>query len=150
MSLNLNKKNVQKLYKLPDKVIFCKKCVVSNQRPRITFDEKGICSACNYAERKKKNIDWNLRKKELKELCDKHRKNNGMYDVVIPCSGGKDGDWVAHQMIHEFGMNPLCVTWAPLEYTEIGRKNLDAFIKSGFNHILGTPDKKITQISFTT
>ncbi len=35
-------------------IIFCKKCVISNQRPRITFDENGICSACNYVEEKKK------------------------------------------------------------------------------------------------
>jgi len=57
------------LYGLPEKVIFCKKCVVSNQRPNstiefksiisdkkkgINFDENGICDACNYNEIKKK------------------------------------------------------------------------------------------------
>ena len=28
---------------------FCKKCVISSQRPRIVFDDDGICSACTYA-----------------------------------------------------------------------------------------------------
>lgn len=42
-------------------------------------------------------------------------------------------------------MNPLCVTWAPLRYTEIGRQNLDAFIASGFDHILGTPNPRVTR-----
>ena len=27
---------------------FCKKCMMSNTRPRISFDDKGICNACNY------------------------------------------------------------------------------------------------------
>ena len=35
------------------KLAFCKKCTISNQRPRITFDENDVCSACNYAYYKK-------------------------------------------------------------------------------------------------
>ena len=47
----------RQLDKLPKEIIFCKKCVVSNQRPRIVFDKEGICSACRYFEYKKK-IDF--------------------------------------------------------------------------------------------
>jgi len=50
-------------------------------------------------------------------------------------------------------MNPLTVTWAPLKATSIGRRNLDAFIASGFDNILGTPNGKVTRqltnLSFT-
>jgi N-acetyl sugar amidotransferase len=146
------KRNLIKQYNLPHEVKFCKKCTVSNQRPRITFDEHGICSACNYAEYKRTKIDWKLREAELAALCNKHRKGNGEYDVVVPCSGGKDGSFVAHQLKYKYGMNPLAVTWAPLKASAIGRQNLDAFIASGFNHILGTPNpqvtKKLTHLSF--
>ena len=145
------KKNVLKLYNLPEEVKFCKKCTISNQRPRISFDEKGICSACNFADFKK-SLNWKARDDELKRLCDKFRKDNGEYDILIPCSGGKDGDYVAHQMKYVYGMNPIAVTWSPLKYTDIGRKNLDAFLASGFSHILGTPDpivtRKLTELSF--
>ncbi len=55
------------LHKKRKPIIFCKKCVISNQRPRITFDENGICSACNYVEEKKK-IDWDKRESELLRL----------------------------------------------------------------------------------
>jgi len=141
-----------KLYNLPCEIKFCKKCTVSNQRPRITFDENGICSACNFAEYKKQSIDWSAREAELVALCDKHRKGNGEYDVIVPCSGGKDGSFVAHQLKYKYGMNPLAVTWAPLKASAIGRQNLDAFIASGFNHVLGTPNpqvtKKLTHLSF--
>lgn len=147
------KRDLIKKYNLPSEVKFCKKCTVSNQRPRIVFDEQGVCSACNYAEYKRTKIDWKIREAELVDLCNKHRKNNGEYDVIVPCSGGKDGSFVAHMLKYKYGMNPLAVTWAPLKATELGRKNLDAFIASGFNHILGTPNpqvtRKLTNLSFT-
>lgn len=140
------KRDVKKMYNLPEEIKFCKKCTVSNQRPRIIFDERGVCSACNYAEQKKA-FDWEQREKELIELCDRHRKGDGSYDIIVPCSGGKDGGFVAHQLKYKYGMNPLCVTWAPLSPTEIGRKNLDSFINiGGFDHILGTPNGKIQRL----
>ncbi len=140
-------------YRLPLDVRFCKKCTISNQRPRITFDEHGVCSACNFAEYKRHEIDWAQRERELIGLCNRHRKGNGDYDVIVPCSGGKDGGFVAHQLKYKYGMNPLTVTWAPLRATEIGRRNLDAFIASGFDNVLGTPNGKVTRqltnLSFT-
>jgi N-acetyl sugar amidotransferase len=141
----MEKKDVIGKYNLPFDVKFCRKCTVSNQRPRITFDEHGVCSACNYAEYKRKHVDWSEREKELMELCNRHRKNNGEYDVIVPCSGGKDGSFVAHQLKYKYGMNPLTVTWAPLKATAIGRRNLDAFIASGFDNIIGTPNGRVTR-----
>ena len=147
------KRDLIKQYGLPSEVRFCKKCTISNQRPRIIFDEHGVCSACNYAEYKRTKVDWNQREAELIELCNQHRKNNGEYDVIVPCSGGKDGSFVAHMLKYKYGMNPLAVTWAPLKATKLGRINLDAFIASGFNHILGTPNpqvtRKLTNLAFT-
>ena len=46
----------RQLAKLPKEIKFCKKCVISNQRPRIIFDSQGVCSACNWFEEKKKLI----------------------------------------------------------------------------------------------
>ncbi len=47
----------------------------------------------------------------------------------------------------------MTVTWSPLVPTEIGRKNLDAFIdKGGFDNILGRPNgvvnRKLTKLAF--
>jgi N-acetyl sugar amidotransferase len=135
----MKNKNTLIRYSLPSKVEFCKECTVSNQRPRITFDENGVCSACNFAKHKQKNIDWKEREKELVLLLNKHKKNDGSYDVIVPVSGGKDGGFVAHMLKYKYGMNPLTVTWAPSIYTEIGRKNLDNFINiGGFDNILGS------------
>lgn len=86
--MNLKKKNIIKLYNLSKKVMFCKKCTISNQRPRITFDKKGVCSACNFADVKKR-INWEERKTQFKKLLDQYRKKDGTFDVLVPCSGGK-------------------------------------------------------------
>ncbi len=51
-------KDTQNRYNLPSEVKYCTKCTISNQRPRITFDEHGVCSACQYAEFKKTKINW--------------------------------------------------------------------------------------------
>ena len=138
----------------PDKkVVYCKKCVLSNQRPRTMFNEEGICAPCLYAEFKKTGIDWDKREKELENLCGKHRSKDGSWDVVVPGSGGKDSAYVSLMLKEKYGMNPLTVTWASSLYTEIGRKNFDAFISSGFDNILGTPNgeihRKLSKITFT-
>lgn len=128
-----------KKYGLPEQVRFCKRCVISNQRPRISFDAQGVCSACNFSDHKNKIIDWESRERELEVLCNFHRKGNGDYDVIVPGSGGKDSNYVAHMLRERYGMTPLTVTWAPHIYTDIGRKNLSSFIDSGFDNILITP-----------
>lgn len=133
------------------KIQFCQRCTISNMRPRISFDHEGVCSACRFAERKV-SVDWDQRDLELRLLCNKHRKGNGDFDVIVPCSGGKDGSSVAHKLKHKYGMTPLCVTWAPLLPTEIGRKNLDAFVAAGFDVVQGRPNgrttRRLTRLAF--
>ena len=131
---------VHQYYKLPEKVVHCTKCVISNQRPRITFDEQGVCSACRYAERKQAGIDWKEREEQLKETLAKHRRTDGSNDVVVPSSGGKDSAFVAHVLKHKYNMNPITVTWAPNYYTAVGWYNQQALIHSGLDNILGTPN----------
>ena len=68
----MKQSNLEKqIHQIPKEVKWCKKCVISNQRPRIIFDENGICSGCKNNENKKL-IDWTKREKELIELLDKH------------------------------------------------------------------------------
>ena len=146
-----NKKLDEQLIKLPKDINFCKKCVISSQRPRIRLDKNGVCSACGHIEIKK-NTDWGKREKELQELCNEYRRSDGKYDVVIPASGGKDSGRVAHELKENYGMNPLTVTWAPFEYTPEGYKNFRNFIKiGGFNNLTASPNgifhRKLARIS---
>lgn len=154
---------------LPETVVFCKRCVISNQRPSSTvefkhkaeekkatigFGDDGVCDACKYHDLKEKDISWEKRDAELRALLDKHRRNDGGYDIVVPGSGGKDSAYTSHILKYKYGMNPLTVTWAPHKYTEIGWKNFENWIHvGGHDNILFTPNGKLhrhlTRLAFT-
>ncbi|MEM7166194.1 MAG: N-acetyl sugar amidotransferase [Planctomycetota bacterium] len=133
-------------YQLPEEVRYCTKCVISNQRPRITFDENGVCSACRFAETKDSGIDWDVRHEELVALCDRFRRDDGRFDVLVPCSGGKDSGYVAHLLRDKYGMKPLTVTWAPHWYTNIGWQNLQAMIHAGLDNVMFTPNGAVHRV----
>jgi len=142
-------------YGLPQEVRFCSSCIISNQRPNsavefehtaaskkttIHLDEEGVCDACRVAEVKKGTIDWDDRERQLRDLCDKHRRNDGHYDCLVPGSGGKDSFYAAHKLKYEYGMNPLTVTWAPHIYTDWGWRNFQSWLHAGFDNFLHTPN----------
>ena len=126
-------KNIQS-----NEVFWCKNCVVMSTRPRISFDKRGHCSACQWAEKKKK-IDWKKRGILLSNLLKKHKKNRG-YDCITTVSGGKDGSYVSYNLKHKFKMNPLAVTVRPPLETDLGSKNLNSFVNSGYDHIHISPN----------
>jgi N-acetyl sugar amidotransferase len=143
------------MYGLPTQVRFCRRCVISNQRPNssfefshtrqsrkttIHFDADGVCDACRFAEQKRARIDWAQRQHELRALCDRFRRNDGSYDCLVPGSGGKDSFYAAHMLKYEYGMHPLTVTWAPHIYTDWGWQNHQAWVHAGFDNYLCTPN----------
>ena len=138
-------------YGLPEEVVFCKRCVMSNQRPssavefkhnivskKVTLhiDEDGVCDACRVAEHKEKEIDWREREEQLLRLLDKYRRNDGNYDCLVPGSGGKDSAFQAHVLKYKYGMHPLTVTWPPILYTDYGWENFRNWLDfGGFDNI---------------
>lgn len=136
----------RQLEKQPKEVVFCKNCVVSNQRPRLQFDGEGVCGACQFAFEKHRDVDWSERAGRLQSLCDRYRRSDGRFDVIVPSSGGKDSAYVAHQLKHYYGMHPLTVTWAPHIYTDIGWQNYNNFIHAGFDNLMGYPNGKVHRI----
>jgi len=159
---SIKEDNPRVLYGLPNKVSFCAKCGVSNQRPNsaveyqhtktsrkntIAFDGQGICDACHAAEQKNSGlIDWNERRRELMDLCNKYRSKDGSYDCIVPGSGGKDSFYQSWMLKYEFGMNPLTITWAPHLYTDWGWRNFNRWIHSGFDNHLVTPNGRVKRL----
>jgi N-acetyl sugar amidotransferase len=132
------------LYGLPSKVIFCKKTLISNQRPSsavefthnirskkktLNIDKNKISDTWKYSRIKKK-INFKNREQQLMRLLDKHRGKYGKYDCIIPGSGGKDSCYATHILKYKYGMSPLTVTWPPILYTDYGKKNYFNWIRS--------------------
>ncbi len=124
---------------------YCTRCVMPTTRPRITFNEEGVCNACQWAREKRSIIDWDERWAQLKSYCDKYRSKDGGFDVVIPVSGGKDSCYVSWRMKHELGMHPLLVHVAPPLPFEIGEENLDHLIDGGFDCVRVHPNPDISR-----
>src|SRR3989338_9854397 len=119
---------------MAQKIFWCTNCLNMSTRPRISFDSRGWCNACQWME-EKKSMNWLVRQQELNELLNQSRSKSGNFDCMVPVSGGKDGSYVAYTLKNKYKMNPLTVTIRPALSLEIGDKNLSSFIQSGFNHI---------------
>lgn len=148
-------------YGLPAEVVYCKSCVISNQRPNsaveyshtkeskkktINFDNEGVCDACRFAEKKKSGINWEEREYQLQELLDRHRSKDGSYDCIVPGSGGKDSFFASHILRTKYGMHPLTVTWAPHIYTDWGWRNFQRWIHAGHDNFLMTPNGRVHRL----
>ena len=159
----------QPLFKSPTNVIFCKKCVQSNQkvlssslisddtahsnRTRMGFKD-GICDGCLQVERKyNQDIDWKEREIKLNKILKKYRSRNGSFDCIVPGSGGKDSVFQAEILKKKYKMNPLTVTFSPHIYTEAGMKNFHNWpLWGGVHNFLYTPNgtvhRKLTELAF--
>ncbi len=128
------------------KIRHCAKCLMLETRPRITFNDKGVCGACQWAEEKKTSVDWEARWKELEYYCDKYRSKSGNFDCIIPVSGGKDSCYVSYMMKEKMGMHPLLLhVCPPLPFT-IGNENLETLIQYGFDCIKIQPNPQIDRM----
>jgi N-acetyl sugar amidotransferase len=149
-------------YGLPETVTFCRRCVMSNQRPAsmpefthrpdrqgaryMQIDHDGICDACHHAT-EKESIDWESRERELLALLDKHRRNDGRYDCLVPGSGGKDSAYQAHVLKYKYGMHPLTCTWPPTLYTDYGYRNYRNWLDvGGFDNVTFRPNGRVHRL----
>ncbi len=121
---------------------YCVKCVMPNTKPDLSFDDSGVCSACNsYNDRS--DVDWDLRKKELKDLLEQYKNKDGnSWDCIVPVSGGKDSTYQVIRIL-QLGLNPLCVTATTCSLSKIGRKNIDNIKSLGVDYIEFTPNPVI-------
>jgi len=127
---------------MSNNITWCTNCLNMSTRPRITFDNRGFCNACQWME-EKKVIDWSKRQLELEKLLNKHRSEDGGFDCITTVSGGKDGSYVSYMLKHKYNMNPLAITVRPALATGIGDQNLLNFIQSGFDHVHLSPNTKV-------
>jgi N-acetyl sugar amidotransferase len=152
--------NSRTFFGLPETVQYCSRCVYSNQKPLaarenahtratkkdvLALDGDGVCDACRMLE-KRRHIDWAAREAELIDLCNRHRRNDGHYDCVVPGSGGKDSFFAAHVLKYKYGMHPLTVTWAPHVHTDWGWRNFRAWIDAGFDNYLFTANGRVERL----
>ncbi len=118
---------------------YCVRCVMPDTKPDLHLNEEGVCNACqSYLQRKE--IDWDKRKRELLEVLDRYRCNDGSnWDCIVPVSGGKDSTYQVVRML-QLGLNPLCVTSKTCDLSEIGRSNIENLKHLGVDYVEISPN----------
>lgn len=139
------------------RIRWCTRCLYpSISAAPMEFDEQGVCMGCRMAEVKTAITpsEWKRRKGLLRDILEKYRCRDGSrYDCVIAVSGGKDSWFQAHVIKHEFGLNPLLVTYDGNNWTPPGWRNMTRMREVfGCDHIVYRPSvevlKKLNRLAF--
>ncbi len=117
---------------------YCVRCVMPHTKPDLHIDEEGVCNACRSME-KRKEVDWDQRKKDLLNVLEKYRRHGSNWDCIVPVSGGKDSTYQVIRML-QLGLNPLCVTSTTCDLSDIGRKNIENIKKLGVDYVEFSPN----------
>ncbi len=89
----------------------CKKCVVPENFPHVTFDKDGVCSYCqNYLSKRKAAGERKLFRRRFESLAKKVR-GGGEYDILMCYSGGKDSTYALHLLKDIYGLKILAFTF---------------------------------------
>lgn len=131
-------------FKSLDKLKYCVRCCMPETQEGISFDDMGICTACQSSEQKI-HIDWVEREELLRSILEKAKIAAGNnYDCIVPISGGKDSVYQLHVLVNVYRMKPLAVTFSHNWYSEIGEYNLQNALKEfSVDHLLFTPNRDL-------
>ena len=132
---------------------YCIECLLPSTKPDLSFDSKGVCSACSAYEARSE-VNWAERRNEFVDLVNKYKaQNESNWDCIIPVSGGKDSTAQVLKIL-ELGFNPLCVTATTCDLSIIGRKNIENIKNFGVDYIEFSPNplirKQLNRIGLET
>lgn len=117
----------------------CTKCVLPETAEATTFDDEGVCSVCRQIEYRDEKVDWDERRRMLDELVAEHR-DTGLYDCIVPFSGGKDSTYQLWYIVTQLKMKPLVVRFDHWFYRPlVEENNRRTFKKLGVDVINFTP-----------
>lgn len=112
----------------------CTVCLVPETVDTISFDNDGVCSVCRQVE-KKDVIDWEQRGSWLDSIIDEYR-HQGIYDCIVPYSGGKDSVFQLYYIVRELKLKPLVVRYNHWGYRpKVEENNTMVFKKLGVDYV---------------
>ena len=124
---------------------YCSKCVLPESAETVAFDENGVCNICRQAEEKHTTIDWDARRKMLDTIIGKY-KGKGMYDCIVPFSGGKDSTFQLWYVVTQLHLKPLVARFNHWGYRPLVRENnVKTFKKLGVDVLEFTPNWKVVK-----
>lgn len=137
---------------------YCKKCVLRDSTPNVTFNEEGLCQKCSGEEETNHNIQ--RYRKSMKSVMEFERfvkaKDRAYYydNCMVMLSGGKDSIYILRKLVKEDHLKPLAFTIDHPFESPNAQKNIDKSIKKlHVDHMTFAPDaavfKKLMKHIFT-
>jgi len=99
---------------------YCKKCILPETYPGITFNSEGVCNFCQ--EHKSEDLQRAGKERLLNVL--RSVTNESPYDCIVPVSGGKDSSYILYYIVKELGLKPLAVSYNSGFQHEIAEDNV--------------------------
>ncbi|MDM7980526.1 MAG: N-acetyl sugar amidotransferase [Rhizobium sp.] len=118
----------------------CTRCLTPETVDTISFDSEGVCSVCRQVEFKNEKIDWDDRQRQLDGLIAEYA-NKGIYDCIVPFSGGKDSVFQLWYIVRKLKLKPLVVRFNHWGYRpKVEENNTMVFKKLGVEVVEFTPN----------
>ena len=109
------------------KVQRCRRCILPESYPAISFDHKGDCNFCVEWDKKWKSTNFSEQSNSLKGILSKFRGKTRPYDCIIGLSGGKDSCYAAF-LAKELDLKPLAVTFDNGFLSESAQTNIEQIV----------------------
>lgn len=96
---------------MPAKI--CKKCVLPDTIPNISFDEQGVCNLCRHFD-ESRTQEYSLDREEIESGMIRRIKKAGAgktYDCLVLYSGGKDSTYMLYRLVNKWGLRVLAFTF---------------------------------------
>jgi len=119
----------------------CKKCVLNERFPGISFDEEGVCNFCRTSRSADQRLS--IRDKyeaKFKQLIQEN-KGKGSYDCLVAYSGGKDSTYTLHLLRERYDLRCLAYSFDNWFQSDTARRNIRAVLsKINVDHWTITPN----------
>ncbi len=121
----------------------CTKCILSENFPRIKFDEHGVCNFCNdqlLHSTDQEQIE--IARHEINKLFDETR-GKSEYDAIVCYSGGKDSTYTLKLAVEKYNLKILSFTLDNGFISPTAFKNIEKVVsRLGVDQITYRPSYK--------
>ncbi len=128
----------------------CKRCILDENFPGISFDKEGICSFCQKAPAREDRSAlqteyWHKFQRLLEE-----KRGKGDYDLIMAYSGGKDSTYTLDLLCREYGLKILAVTFDNGFISPFALENIRHMVDTlDVDHLLIRPSFRILKKIFS-
>jgi len=124
-----------------DSMTRCRRCILPETFPGITFDDKGVCNYCHtYSPMTV------LGEEKFRNFLSQYVGKGNHYDCIVAFSGGRDSSYVLHQIVRKYKMRTLALTVDSGFLTPEGYRNINLVTKVlGVDHVWLKDDQRIAE-----